>query len=207
MKKGKKEFIILRNKIKNYNKILIGILFIFIIYALVHSITIMDCNDNFINLGKDEIFNCTNVSNDLYTFLNDNYIIISIILLILSIIVLTLQKIELYKINQLDVDLLEDEKVYKGKHILITLLLGYTGIHKFKTKNKPIGYIYLINFVLLGISCIIKNFSLKTFDNYVIFRVTYQFGLLFIIGIIILNIIEVIASLLSLKDDDGKIFA
>lgn len=207
MKKEKKEFLLLRNRIKNYNKILIGIFSIFIIYALIHSVTILDCNDKFTSLGCSSTFNCTNVSNDLYTFLNDNYMIISIILLIAAVIVLVLQKIELYKINNLDINLLEDEKVYKERHVLLTLLLGFTGIHKFKTENKPIGYIYLVNFILFGISWIIKVFSTKTYDNYAIFRVTYEFGLLFILGIIILNIIEAIASLVSSKDDDGRIFA
>lgn len=207
MKKDKKEFLSLRNKIKKYNKILIGLLCIFIVYALIHSITIIDCNENFSKLGNSGVFTCSNVSNDLYTFLNDNYMIISVILLIVAAVVLILQKINLYKINQLDIELLSDEKVYKERHVILTLLLGFTGIHKFRTQNKPIGYIYLVNFIVFGISWIIKNFSGKTYSNYVIFRVAYEFGFLFILGIIVLNIIDAIASLISLKDDDGRIFA
>ena len=51
MKKEKKEFVLLREKIKRYNKIIIGILAIFIAYALIHSVLILDCNDAFTELG------------------------------------------------------------------------------------------------------------------------------------------------------------
>ena len=207
MKNTKKEFLIIRNKIKKYNGILIGVLCIFIFYALIHSITILDCNESFTSLGSSEIVSCTNVSNDFYTFLNDNYMIISVILLIAAIVVLVFQKIELYKINKLNLQLLEEEKVNKNSHIIITLLLGYTGLHKFRTQNKPIGYIYLVNFICFAITWIIKTFSTNTYNNYEIFRVTFEFSVLFIIGIIILNIIEAIASYISEKDDNDKIFA
>lgn len=207
MKKDKKEFIKLRENIKKFNGILIGILLLFMIYALVHSIGILDCDDGFRALGSATIGNCTNYSNDFYKLLDDNYMIISVILLIAAAVVLVLQKINLYKINKLDTDLLDEEKVNKNNHILITLLLGYTGLHKFRTENKPIGYIYLTNFILFGITWIIKTFSTETFDKYTIIRCTYEFSLLFIIGIIILNIIEAIFSFVSKKDDEDRIFA
>ena len=207
MKKEKKEFILLREKIKRYNKIIIGILAIFIAYALIHSVLILDCNDGFKELGVKTTYSCTNFSNDFYKFFVDNYMIISIILLVAAAIFLVLQKIALLKINKLDVDLLDEEKVEKNSHILITLLLGYTGLHKFRTENRPIGYIYLINFIFFGVTWLIKTFLPDTFNNYTMIRVAYEFSVLFIIGIIILNVIEAIFSFISSKDDEDRIFA
>ena len=120
---------------------------------------------------------------------------------------MVLQKIALLRINQLNVDLLDEEKVEKNNHIIITLLLGYTGLHKFRTENRPIGFIYLINFLFFGVTWIIKTFFTDTFNNYTMIRVAYEFSVLFIIGIIILNVIEAIFSFLSLKDDEDRIFA
>lgn len=207
MKKDKKEFVLLREKIKRYNKILIGILVVFMVYALIHSIGILDCDNGFKALGSGTYGACTNYSNDFYKFLDNNYMIISIVLLIAAGVVLVLQKLELLKINKLNTDLLDEEKVNKNNHILITLLLGYTGLHKFRTENRPIGYIYLNNFVLLGITWLIKTFSESTFNDYTIIRCTYEFAVLFVIGIITLNIIEAIFSLITEKDDENRIFA
>ena len=207
MKKEKREFILLREKIKRYNKIIIGILAVFIAYALIHSVLILDCNDSFKELGVKTSYSCTNFSNDVYKFFVDNYMIIAVILLIAAAIFLVLQKIALLKINKLDVDLLDEEKVEKNSHILITLLLGYTGLHKFRTENRPIGYIYLVNFLFFGVTWLIKTFLPDTFNNYTMIRVAYEFSVLFIIGIIILNVIEAIFSFLSLKDDEDRIFA
>ncbi len=207
MKKDKKDFILLREKIKRYNKIIIGILAVFIAYALIHSVLILDCNDGFRELGVKTSYSCTNFSNDFYKFFVDNYMIISIIILIAAAVFMILQKIALLKINQLNVDLLDEEKVEKNNHILVTLLLGYTGLHKFRTENRPIGFIYLINFIFFGVTWIIKTFFAETFDKYTMIRCAYEFSLLFIIGIIILNVIEAIFSFLSLKDDEDRIFA
>lgn len=207
MKKEKREFILLRESIKRYNKILIGILAIFIAYALIHSVLILDCNDEFRELGSVTTYSCTNFSNDFYKFLVDNYMIISVIILIAAAVVLVLQKIALLKINKLDVDLLDEEKVNKNNHILVTLLLGYTGLHKFRTENRPIGYIYLINFVFFVVTWLIKTLLPDTFDSYTMIRCAYEFSILFIIGIIILNVIEAIFSFLSEKDDEERIFA
>ena len=207
MKKEKKDFILLREKIKRYNRIIIGILAVFIAYALIHSVLILDCNDSFRELGVKTTYSCTNFSNDFYKFFVDNYMIISIILLIVAAIFLVLQKIALLKINQLNVDLLDEEKVEKNNHILITLLLGYTGLHKFRTENRPIGFIYLINFLFFAVTWFIKTFLPDTFDKYTMIRCAYEFSVLFIIGIIILNVIEAIFSFLSLKDDEDRIFA
>ena len=207
MKKDKKEFILLREKVKKYNKIIIGILVAFMIYALVHSILILDCNNGFTSLCEKTSYNCTNFSNDVFKFFRNNYIIISVVLLIAAAVTLILQKIALLKINKLDTDLLDEEKVNKNKHILITLLLGFTGLHKFRTENRPIGYIYLVNFVFFGVTWLIKHFSIETFNDYAVIRCAYEFSVLFIIGIIALNIIEAIFSLLSNKDKEEKIFA
>ena len=207
MKKDKKEFILLREKVKKYNKIIIGLLIAFILYALVHSILILDCNNGFTSLCDKTAYSCTNFSNDFYKFLSNNYMIISVILLIAAGVVLVLQKLALLKINKLDVDLLDEEKVNKNNHILITLLLGYTGLHKFRTENRPIGYIYLVNFVFFGVTWLIKQFSVETFNDYTAIRCAYEFSVLFIIGIIALNIIEAIFSLISNKDKEEKIFA
>ena len=207
MKKEKKEFVLLREKIKWYNAILIGILGLFMLYALVHCIFILDCSNSFVELGGSSSYSCTNFSNDFYKLLKDNYMIISIILLIAAGVVLTLQKIALLKINRLNVALLDEEKVNKNNHILVTLLLGYTGLHKFRTENRVIGYIYLVNFIMFGVTWIIKTFSSSTFNDYTIIRCIYEFSLLFIIGIIILNIIEAIFSFISFKDDEERIFA
>ena len=207
MKKDKKEFILLREKVKKYNKIIIGILVAFMVYALVHSILILDCNNGFTTLCEKTSYNCTNFSNDFFKFLRNNYLIISVVLLIGAAVTLILQKLALLKINKLDVDLLDEEKVNKNGHILITLLLGYTGLHKFKTENRPIGYIYLVNFVFFGVTWLIKHFSTETFNDYTAIRCAYEFSVLFIIGIIALNIIEAIFSYISNKDEEEKIFA
>ena len=207
MKKDKKEFILLREKVKKYNKIIIGLLIAFILYALVHSILILDCNNGFTSLCEKTAYNCTNFSNDFYKFLINNYMIISVVLLIAAAVALVLQKIALLKINKLDVDLLDEEKVNKNNHILLTILLGYTGLHKFRTENRPIGYIYLTNFVFFGVTWLIKHFSVETFNDYTIIRCAYEFSVLFIIGIIALNIIEAIFSFISKKDKEERIFA
>ena len=207
MKKDKKEFILLREKVKLYNKIFIGILCLFILYAVAHSVFILDCSGSFVELAEKSAYSCTNFSNDIYKFFSDNYMIISVILLIAAGVVLILQKLALLRINQLKTDLLDEEKVNKNNHILITLLLGYTGLHKFRTENRIIGYIYLVNFVIFGITWIIKTFSSSTYNDYTSIRCAYEFSLLFIIGIIIINVIESIFSFLSLKDDEERIFA
>ena len=207
MKKDKKEFILLREKIKKYNKIIVGLLIAFIVYALIHSILILDCNNGFKSLCEKTTYNCTNFSNDFFKFLTNNYMIISVVLLIATAVVLIVQKITLLKINKIDVDLLDEEKVKKNSHVLLTILLGFTGLHKFRTENRPIGYIYLTNFVFFGVTWLIKQFSVETFNDYTIIRCAYEFSVLFMIGIIALNIIEAIFSLVSKKDDEERIFA
>lgn len=207
MKKEKKEFVLLREKVKWYNAIFIGILGLFMLYALVHAVFILDCSNSFVELGASSSYSCTNFSNDFYKLLKDNYMIISVILLIAAGVTLILQKLTLLKINRLNVALLDEEKVNKNNHILITLLLGYTGLHKFRTENRIIGYMYLVNFILFGIAWIIKTFSSSTYNDYTVIRCIYEFSLLFIIGIIILNIIEAIFSFISNKDEEERIFA
>jgi hypothetical protein len=181
------------------------------VYALVYSVSILDCKgiDYYNTTGKvtKDMFTCTNMSTGLLAFFRNNNLIICLILLAVAIVLLVLQKIQLYRINKLDVDELQEEKVHKIKHIILTLLLGYTGIHKFRTQNRAVGNIYLVNSVVFAITWITKNFFEATYLNYLIFYCAYEFSLLFIIGIIILNVVEAIFSLISLKDDEDRIFA
>ena len=211
MKKDRKNFITLRRSVIRYNKALVCIFALYMLYALIHSISILDCkgidfyNSN-IEVTKD-MLTCTNMSTGLLAFFRNNNLLICTVLLLFAVAILVLQKIALYKINKLDVNELQEEKVYKTGQILFTLLLGYTGIHKFRTENKVIGNIYLVNFVIFIISWLCKNFFAATYNSYLMFYCSYEFSLLFLIGILILNVIEAIFSLISLKDDDNKIFA
>ena len=211
MKNEKKYFLGLRRQVINYNKILLCIFAVFILYALVYSISLLDCSGvDFYNLESikytKDMLVCENMSTGLLAFILNNHILICVILGLAAAVVLILQKLALVKINQLDVNELEEEKVDKKKHILYTLLLGYTGVHKFKTFNKPIGYIYLVNFIVFAVSWLVKTFAIDTYNTYLAFYCSYKLSLIFIIGIIILNVIEAIFSLISLKDDEDKIF-
>ncbi|MBR4671689.1 MAG: hypothetical protein IKO78_00630 [Bacilli bacterium] len=211
MKNEKKYFLGLRRKVINYNKILMCIFGLFILYALVYSVSMLDCtgvdyyNLESINYTKDMLV-CENMSTGLLAFFINNHILICVILGIAAVVVLVLQKLALLKINQLDVNELEEEKVNKNQHILYTLLLGYTGAHKFRTYNKPIGYIYLVNFIAFAVSWLVKTFAVDTYNEYLAFHCAYKFSLVFIIGILVLNVIEAVFSFISLKDDDDKIF-
>lgn len=211
MRKEKKYFASLRKDVIKYNKALICILVLYIAFSLIYSVSMLDCNgiNYYSNTGSvsSEMLTCTNMSNGLLAFFINNKIIISVILLLAALVFLVLQKVALYKINKLDIDELEEEKVNKNSHILLTLLLGCTGIHKYKTQNRVIGHIYLVNFVIFAISFVVKTFVEETFLSYLMFYCMFEFGRLFLIGIIILNIVESIFSLISLKDDDDKIFA
>ena len=211
MKKEKKQFVSLRKSVIRYNKALICVFALFMLYALVHSVSILDCSGiDFYNVNGEvtkDMLKCTNMSTGLLAFFTNNKLLIGIIFLIVAAVILVLQKVALYKINKLDIIELEEEKVNKTSHIVITLLLGYTGAHKYRTQNRAIGNIYLVNFVIFLITWIIKNFFTATYTSYPIFLCAYEFSVLFITGIIILNIIEAIFSLVSLKDDDERIFA
>lgn len=211
MRKEKKQFVTLRKTVIRYNKALIFVFALYMLYALIHSVSILDCSGiNFYSIsGKvtKEMLKCTNMSTGLLAFMTNNRILISIIFLVVAAVILILQKITLFKINKLEVSDLKEEKVYKLGHIIITILFGYTGAHKYRTQNKVIGNIYLVNFIFFVISWIVKTFFKTTYTTYPIFLCAYEFSLIFIIGIIILNIIEAIFSLISLKDDDEKIFA
>ena len=211
MKKEKKYFLSLRRNVIRYNKSLICVFALYMLYALVYSVSILDCKgiDYYNSTAKvtKEMFTCTNMSTGLLAFFRNNNLIICTIFLVVALVLLILQKISLYKINKLDVNELQDEKVNKTSQILLTLLLGYTGIHKFRTQNRPVGNIYLVNFVIFIVAWLCKTLFLSTYNSYLMFYCAYEFGLLFLIGIIILNIVEAIFSLISLKDDEDKIFA
>lgn len=211
MRKDKKQFSSLRRSVIRYNKALICTFALFMLYALVYSVSVLDCKGiNFYSsTGKitKEMLTCTNMSSGLLAFFKNHNVTICCVFLGVALIFLILQKVALLKINKIETDELEEEKVGKTSQIILTLLLGYTGIHKYRTENKIIGHIYLVNFVLFGITWIIKNFFEATYSNYLIFYCTYEFSVLFIIGIIVLNIVEAIFQLISLKDDEDRIFA
>lgn len=211
MKNEKKYFLGLRKNVIRYNKIMMCIFAVFILYALVYSVSMLDCKGvDFYNLGSMEytksMLTCDNMSSGLLAFFINNHILICCILGIAALVVLVLQKIALVKINTLDINELEEEKVVKKQHILYTLLLGYTGIHKFKTYNKPVGIVYLINFIVFIISWLIKTFAIDTYNSYLAFHCAYKFSSIFILGIIILNVVDAIFSIISMKDDEEKIF-
>ena len=211
MKKERKEFSSLRRKVIKYNKALVLVFALFMVYALIHSVSMLDCSGidyyNFSGEVTSDMLTCTNLSTGVLAFFTNCKMLICVLFLVAALVFLILQKVALYKINQLDVEEYEEEKVYKTTHILLTLLLGYTGIHKYRTQNRKVGHIYLVNFVVFLVSWIIKTFMVTTYESYLIFYCAYEFSVLFLIGIIILNIVEAIFSLLSLKDDEEKIFA
>lgn len=211
MKNEKKYFLNQRRNVIRYNKILVCIFALFMLYALVFSVSMLDCNGvDFYDLANmkyyKEMLVCENMSPGVLTFFLNNHIVICAILGIAAAVVLVLQKLALLKINELDINELDEEKVNKKNHILYTLLLGYTGIHKFKTYNRPIGYIYLVNFIVFVIAWIVKTFAIDTYNEYLAFHCAFKFSFIFLIGIIILNIIEAVFSFLSLKDDEDRIF-
>lgn len=211
MRNEKKYFLGLRRKVITYNKLLLCIFAVYILYALVYSVSMLDCTGvDFYNLQSiiytKSMLVCENMSSGLLVFFLNNHMLICIILGIAALVVLILQKLALLKINKLDVNVLEEEKVYKKQHILYILLLGYTGAHKFKTYNKPVGYIYLVNFIVFIVSGLVKIFAIDTYNSYLAFHCAFQLSLFFIIGILVLNVIEAIFSLISSKDDEDKIF-
>ncbi len=211
MKKEKKEFRSLRRKVLNYNKVLVGVLALFMVYALVYSISMLDCEGvNFYTFSgtvSESQLACTNVPTGLLAFFMNYRYVIALVLLAVALVFLVLQKVCLVKINEMDVVEYEDEKVKKSNHILTTLLLGYTGLHKFRTENRKIGWIYLVNFVLFVVTFIMKTFFVATYESYLVFYCTYEFSFLFLIGIIIMNIVEAVFALMSAKDDNDMIFA
>ena len=137
MKKEKKEFLSLRRSVIRYNKILVFIFALFIIYALLYSVSVLDCKGlNFYDLAYDggytkDMITCTNMSSSLFAFFLNNHYTICIILLIAAALVLILQKVALLRINKLEVSDLKEEKVYKTGHIVTTLLLGFTGLSSY----------------------------------------------------------------------------
>ena len=211
MKNDVRRFEKLKRSISYYNRGFISILCLYIVYAVLYSVSMIDCTgiDYYNETGKvtKEMFTCTNVPSDLIVFFRNNNTLILVILFVIGLIILLFQKIALLKINYIETGILKHEKVSKIKIILLTLLLGYTGAHKYKTENTIVGNIYLINFVIFIISLIIKVFFVSTYNEYLMFYCSYHFSLCFIIGITIYNIIETFFSLITSKDDDGRIFA
>ncbi len=211
MKKGKRDFLRIRRRVIRYNKALLLIFGLFILYALLYTVAVLDCSGvDFYNVtGKvtKDMLSCGNMSTSFFAFILNNNMIICYVLGILALIFMVLQKVALYKINRIDTNELDEEKVNKLPHIIITLFLGYTGLHKYRTRNNAIGNIYFVNFIVFIVSWFIKTFFTGTYNNYSIFYCTYKFSLLFLIGIIILNIVEAIFSFFSYRDDEDRIFA
>lgn len=209
MKTNKKEFLKLRRRVITYNKALIYTFVLYMVYAFAYSIHILDCGGiDYYTFSGDvtvDMISCNSLSSGVLTFYRNNNLLICCLFLIAAIIFLVLQKLALLKINKLSVK--NEEKVLKYRHTLFTLLLGYTGIHKFQTENRVIGHIFLVNFVLFLIAWFIKTFFESTYTSYLILYCMFEFGLLFLIGIIILNIIDAVFSFISEKDSDDKIFA
>ena len=211
MKNGKEKFLSLRKKVLICNKALIYTFALFMVYALVHSVSILDCNGvdyyNFTGKVTKDMITCDNLSSGLLTIFRNNNLLICLIFLIAAIIFLVIQKIMLLKINKMKVRGLDDEKVNKSKHAIVTLLLGYTGIHKLKTRNIIIGDMYLVNFIIFILTLIIKTFFNVTYSSYLVLYCTFEFSFLFLIGITILNVIDAFFTLLSTTDKEEKIFA
>ena len=211
MKKERKEFYTIRRRVIRYNKILIFIFAMFMLYALLYSVSLLDCKGlDFYHISgqvSESSLTCTNMSTGFLAYVINHNNTICWCFGLLALIVLVLQKVALYRINRLETTELDEEKVYKLRHILITLFLGYTGLHKYRTRNNIIGNIYFVNFIVFCISWLVKVLFPTTFNNYLIFYCAYKFSLIFLIGIIILNIVEAIFSFFSYRDDDDRIFA
>ena len=211
MKKDDRRFIKLKRSISYYNRGFISILCLYIAYAVIYSVSMIDCTG--IDYYKDtstvtkDMFSCANIPSDLIVFFRNNNTIILITLFVIAFILLLLQKIALLKINYIETDILKYEKVSKVKIIFLTLLLGYTGAHKYRTENPIVGNIYLINFVIFIISLIIKIFFISTYNKYLMFYCSYHFSLWLLMSIVIYTIIEAIFELITPRDDDGRIFA
>lgn len=211
MKRDKKEFLKIRRRVIRYNKALIFVFALFMVYALLYSVSLLDCKGiDFYNVTgqvSKSSLTCTNMSTGFLAFMLNNNILICSILGFIALVLLVFQKVALYKINRLDTTELDEEKVHKFRHILVTLLLGYTGLHKYRTRNNVIGNIYFVNFMVFCVTFLVKMIFTKTFNNYLIFYCAYKFSLIFLIGIIILNVVEAIFSFFSYRDDDDRIFA
>lgn len=211
MKSDVRRFEKLKRNISYYNRGFISVLCLYIVYAVLYSVSMLDCTgiDYYKETGTvtKDMFTCTNVPSDLIVFFRNNNTIILITLFVIALVLLLLQKIALLKINYIETDILRYEKVGKVKIILLTLLLGYTGVHKYVTENNVVGNIYLINFVIFVMSLIIKVFFVSTYNKYLMFYCSLHFSLWFILVITVFSIIEAFFALITSKDDNGRIFA
>ncbi len=210
MDNKKNKFMSLRRSVLNYNRALVYTFTLFIFYALVHSLLILDCSGiNFYSYTGQvtkEMITCDNFTPGFLVFFRNNNTLICILFLITAMVFLILQKIQLLKINKLKVKSVDGEKVQKNKHILITLLFGYTGVHKFLTRNYTQANMFAVNFAIFFVTWVVKHFFTATYNSYLMIHCAYMFSLIFIIGIIILCIIDALFSFFSEKDNEGNIF-
>ncbi len=211
MRRERNKFIIQRTKVRRYNKAIIYTFTVYILYSIFHSLLMLDCRgiDYYNETGKISVekISCSHLFPGLLAFFRNNNITICCVIGVIGLLFLILQKITLFKINKLNIRDLNEEKVKKYPFIVLTLLFGYTGIHKFKTGNNKIGYIYLANFIVYIIAQFIKIVFVSTYNKELIFYCTFKFSLIMLIGIIIYNIVEEIFALISFKDVNDRIFA
>ncbi len=210
MDNKKNKFMSLRRSVLNYNRVLIYTFAFYILYSLVYSLLILDCSGiNFYSYSGQvtkEMITCDNFTPGLLVFFRNNNTLICTLFLITAIVFLILQKIQLLKINKLKVKSLDGEKVQKNKHTIITLLFGYTGVHKFLTRNYTIANIFAVNFAIFFVTFFVKYIFTTTYNSYLMIYCAYTFSLIFIIGIIILSIIDAIFSFFCETDSEGDIF-
>ena len=211
MKNKKNRFMSLRRSVQNYNKALIYTFSLFMLYALIHSLLILDCGgiDFYSYSGQvtKEMITCDNFSPGFLVFFRNNHMFICLLFLVVAIVFLVLQKLQLLKINKIGVKSLDGEKVVKNRHVLETLLFGYTGFHKFQTRNYTIANIFAVNFAIFFVTWFVKHFFQATYNSYLMIYCAYEFSVIFIIGIIILCIIDAVFSFISETDSEGNIFA
>lgn len=216
MKKDKKYYLALKENVLRYNKVIIATFTCYIIYVILYILCSFECNitPSFFEKACDancirENLVCNSLPKGLATFILENNLIICGIILIILMIFLILQKVDLLKINKLNVEdsSVDNYKVNKLKHAIITVLLGWFGIHKYNTNNKNIGIIYLTNSIMFIITMIIKLFFINTYNSHVLIPIVFNFSFIFLVMIIIMNITEAIFTLLSEEDEENKIFA
>lgn len=216
MKKDKKYYLALKENVLSYNKAIITTFICYLIYIVIYILCIFECSisPSFFEKTCDtncirESLVCNSLPKGLATAILENSLIICGTILIILMIFLILQKVDLLKINKLNVEdsSVDSYKVNKTKHIVITILLGWLGIHKYNTNNKNIGTIYLINSIMFIIAIIIRLFFKNTYNSHVLIPIISKFSLIFLVMIIIMNVTEAIFTLLSEEDEENKIFA
>ena len=113
MKKDNKKFRIQRRKVIKYNQALICTFSVFMLYALVYSLLMLDCRGiSFSTPGKVDanMIKCNNLFPGLLAFFRNNNITICCVLGLIGLIFLILQKIVLNRINALEQKIEQSEE-------------------------------------------------------------------------------------------------